>query len=112
MLVSIPFFSFDWFALVMYFIETIFKLLAVMFDVAYDVAPVIEGQFSDESLKGGIVILSGFRLAFHSRVVYFFWNKIFHGDKDLFSEPCSKVRVCLHDPSLPEGMKGGIILMY
>jgi hypothetical protein len=24
----------------MYFIETVFKLLAVMFDVAYDVAPV------------------------------------------------------------------------
>jgi hypothetical protein len=83
---------FYWIALVMYFLETLFKLFAAMLDVAYDVAPAIEGQFSDESLKGGVVILNGFRLAFHTRLVLFFWDKMFHGDKDLFTEPCSKLK--------------------
>ena len=82
---------FYWFALVMYFVETVFKVFSVMLDVAYDVAPAIEGQFSDESLKGIIVILSGFRLAYHTRLLRFFWNKMFHGDTDLFSGPFTKL---------------------
>ena len=62
-----------------------------MLDIAYDVSPAIETRFSAESQKGFIVLLSGFRLVFHTRVFLFFWNKIFHGDKDLFSEPSSKL---------------------
>jgi hypothetical protein len=88
---EIIFSFFYWIALVMYFIETTCKLLAVMLDAAYDVVPVIEGRFPYESMKGLSVIFLGFRLAFHTRLVYFFWDKICHGDKDTFSEPCSKL---------------------
>ena len=87
---GIIFSFFYWIALVMYFIETTCKLLAVMLDAAYDVVPVFEGRFPYESMKGLSVIFLGFRLAFHTRLVYFFWDKICHGDKDTFSEPCSK----------------------
>ncbi|CAB4010060.1 Hypothetical predicted protein [Paramuricea clavata] len=88
---EITLFLFYWIALVMYFIEATCKLLAVTLDVAYDVVPVIEGRFPYESMKGLSVIFLGFRLAFHARLVYFFWDKICHGDKDTFSEPCSKL---------------------
>ena len=77
---------FYWTSIIMYLCETFFKLLSVMLDVAYDLAPVIERRFPDESLKGIIAILSGLRLAFHSKLFVFFWDKFFHGDKDLFSE--------------------------
>ena len=77
---------FYWTSLIMYTCETFFKLLSVMLDVTYDIAPVIERQFPDESLKGFVAVLSGLRLAFHSRLFQFFWEKLFHGDKDLFSE--------------------------
>ncbi len=84
---------FYWTALIMYLLETGFKLFAAMLDAAYDIAPAFEihVQVPEESLKGFIVILPGLRLAFHTRLFLFFWNKIFHGDKNLFSEPCSKL---------------------
>ena len=78
---------FYWTSLGMYSCETFFKFLSVLLDVTHDIAPLIEREFSDESLKGFIAILSGLRLAFHSRVFMFFWDKLFHGDKDLFCEP-------------------------
>jgi hypothetical protein len=81
-----------WFALFMYLCEILLKLFAAMLDVAYDVAPVIERRFPHKFLKGLIVILSGLRLAYHSRLFYFFWDKMFHGNRDLFSEPSSKLK--------------------
>ena len=72
----------------MYSLEAFIKFVSVSLDVAYDIEPVIERKFSDESWKGVIVIISGLRLAFHSKVLLFFVDKIFHGDKDLFCEPC------------------------
>ena len=76
---------FYWTTLILYLCETLVKLLSVLLDVTYDIAPVIQKQFPDDSSKGLIAILSGLRLAFHSRLFLFFWNKLFHGDKDLFS---------------------------
>ena len=65
-----------------------------MLDVAQDVEPFIKNNFSAESYgqySGLMVIIVGFRLAFHARLLTFFWEKIFHGDKDLFSEPGDKL---------------------
>ncbi len=45
-----------WTALTMYLLETGFKLFAAMLDAAYDIAPVVERRFPEESLKGFIVI--------------------------------------------------------
>ena len=38
-------------------------------------------------LRGVMVIVIGFRLAFHVSLLTFFWEKIYHGEADLFSEP-------------------------
>jgi hypothetical protein len=64
-----------------------------MLDVALEVAPLIQHNFPDESRKfrGLVVIVIGFRLAFHLRILSFFWQKLFHGEKDLFSEPNAKL---------------------
>ena len=73
----------------MYFVETTFKLLSVMLDVAYDVVPLIEDRFGKEygAFRGVMVILIGFDLGLHTRLASFFWEKIFYGRKDLFAEP-------------------------
>ena len=78
-----------WLALVIYFVEVTCKVAAIMLDVSHDVAPLIQNKFPDESgeFRGVMVIVIGFRLAFHVRVLSFFWQKLFHGEKDLFSEP-------------------------
>ncbi|XP_028392510.1 uncharacterized protein LOC114517065 [Dendronephthya gigantea] len=78
-----------WLALVMHFIEVTSKVASIMLDVALEVAPLIENKLSDESnqFRGVLVIVIGFRLAFHVRVLSFFWEKLFHGEKDLFTEP-------------------------
>ena len=78
-----------WLALVMYFIEITCKVASIMLDVAHEVAPLIQNTLPDESEKyrGVMVIVIGFRLAFHVRILTFFWQKLFHGEKDLFTEP-------------------------
>ena len=82
-----------WLALVMYFVETTCKFLSVMLDVAHDVAPLLQSKFSEESgqFRGVVVIVIGFSLGLHARLLSFFWQKLFHGEKDLFSEPSDKL---------------------
>jgi hypothetical protein len=91
-----------WLALVLYFVEITCKLAAIMLDVAHDVAPLIQQNYPQESGKywGGMVILIGFRMALHARLLSFFWEKFFHGEKDLFSEPSAKLDD--DQPQLPE----------
>ena len=78
-----------WLAIVLYFVENACRVASVMLDVAEEVAPLIENKFPDKDgqYRAVMVIVIGFRLAFHARVLTFFWQKIFHGEKDLFSEP-------------------------
>ncbi len=78
-----------WLALVMYFVEIACKLTSVMLDVAHEVAPLTQNKFPNEfgQFRGATVIVIGFRMAFHARLLTFFWQKLFHGEKDLFSEP-------------------------
>ena len=82
-----------WLALVMYLIEISIKVISIMLDVAHEVAPLIQSNFPVEygRFRGVMVIVIGFRLAFHLRLLSFFWHKLFHGDKDLFSEPHGKL---------------------
>jgi hypothetical protein len=77
----------------MHFVEVTSKVASIMLDVALEVAPLIQHNFPDESRKfrGLVVIVIGFRLAFHLRILSFFWQKLFHGEKDLFSEPNEKL---------------------
>jgi hypothetical protein len=82
-----------WLALITYFVETTCKLLSVMLDVAHDVAPLMTSKFTDEAgqFRGVMVIVIGFTLGLHARLFSFFWQKLFHGEKDLFSEPSEKL---------------------
>ena len=77
----------------MYFVETTCKLLSVMLDLAYDVVPVIQSRFSDDygQFWGVMMIVTGFRVGFHARLQFFFWEKLFHGEYDLFAEPSDKL---------------------
>ncbi len=86
-------FFFYWIALVMYFLENMSMWIAATLDAGHQVAPLIERKFPDEAsqYRAFIVLLLGFTLAFHTRMLSFFWQKMFHGDKDHFSEPCSKL---------------------
>ena len=63
-----------WLVLVLYFVEIACKLVAIMLDVAHDVAPLIQQKFAQESGKywGGMVIMIGFTMAFHARLLTFF----------------------------------------
>ena len=82
-----------WFALLIYFLESLLMWVAVAFDVAHEVAPLIEKQYEGDSWRfhGVVVFFIAFSFAFHSRMLSLYWNKIFHGDKDLLSEPCAKL---------------------
>ena len=89
---------FYWIVIITFFLEVMCMWIAVALDVAHEVAPLIEKKFEGESrIKGALILLLGFSIAFHSNLLSFFWNKIFHGDKDLLSEPCSKLTdpICL-----------------
>ena len=89
---------FYWIAIITFFLEVMCMWVAVALDAAHEVAPLIEKKFEGESrIKGALILLLGFSMAFHSNLLSFFWNKIFHGDKDLLSEPCSKLTdpICL-----------------
>ena len=90
-----------WLALVMHFIEIATKVASIMLDVALEVAPLIENKLPNESkqFRGVLVIVIGFCLAFHVRVLSFFWEKLFHGEKDLFTEPNQRL---LEEPSVQE----------
>ena len=83
-----------WLALFLYLVEVTCKLVAIMLDVAHDVAPLIQNKFPAESGQywGAMVILIGFRMAFHARLLSFFWQKIFHGEKDLLTEPSENLQ--------------------
>ena len=83
---------FYWISLTTFFLEASYMWIAVALDVAHEVAPLIEKEYPEEPrIKGIIMIGLGFNLAFHSHLVSFFWDKMFHGDKDLLSDPGSKL---------------------
>ena len=84
---------FYWVSLAAFFLEVMCKWIAVALDAANQVAPLIEKKFGDESrIEGAVILLLGFRMTFHSHLLFFFWNKMFHGDKDLFSEPFKEIK--------------------
>lgn len=53
------------------------------------IAPIITEKHKQETrpFHAYILIGLGIRVAFKTRMLAFFWDKIFHGNKDLFSEP-------------------------
>ena len=60
-----------------------------MLNVAQSIDPFLEKNYSPSYSPywGLMVIIIGFDLAFHVRLLTFFWEKIFYGNRDLFAEP-------------------------
>ena len=84
-----------WLTLVIYCAENACLVLTVMLDAALEVAPLVQGKVQGDAveLNGFVLLLLGTNVAFRTRLLAFFWNKIFHGDKDLMSEPSTKLDI-------------------
>jgi hypothetical protein len=71
---------------VLFFLATAQFALAIALDVAEKLSPL--GKVQTGSHNFAIVsrlVLLGIKATFEGRLVMFYWNKLFHGDKDLFS---------------------------
>ena len=74
-----------WLTLLMYFAESASILLLYLLNSSLVLPPVFDHTGGDyEAL---VLIAFGFKVALSSQCLTFFLEKIFHGDKDLFSEP-------------------------
>ena len=85
-----------WFTLIVYFAEHFCFVVSVMLDAVLKVAPLIEGNFHEiatHEMHGFVLILLGINVAFQTRLLVFFWYKIFHGNSDLFFEPRRKLSI-------------------
>lgn len=75
-----------WVTLVLFFLDNTQALLGVTLDFAEKITPL--GRVSPGSHDFGVVahlVLLGIEATFELRLFVFYWNKLFHGNKDLFS---------------------------
>ena len=78
-----------WITLFVCFAENACLFVSAMLDAVLKVAPLIQGEYHDTAvqLHGFVLVLLGVNVAFKTRLLVFFWYKIFHGSQDLFLEP-------------------------
>ena len=84
-----------WVSLVMYCVENFCMVLAVTLDAALNLAPLMADKYAHKGdhFHAVALILVGIRVAFDTRMFSFFLYKIFHGNRDLFSEPSNKLQL-------------------
>jgi hypothetical protein len=75
-----------WITLALFFLATAHSSLAFILDVAEKLSPLgrVRTGSHDFATVSRLVLL-GIKATFEGRLFLFYWNKIFHGDKDLFS---------------------------
>ncbi|XP_028393013.1 uncharacterized protein LOC114517476 isoform X2 [Dendronephthya gigantea] len=90
-----------WCAILVYFFELVCKNAAIMLNVAQSFEPFLQKNYSHSYSPywGLMVIIIGFNLAFHARLLAFYWEKIFYGDRDLFAEPGGDMVFDEEDPT-------------
>ena len=75
-----------WTTLVLFFLATAHYTLAITLDVAEKLSPLGKVQTGSHNFATvSRLVLLGIKATFEGRLFLFYWNKIFHGDKDLFS---------------------------
>ena len=75
-----------WITLVLFFLATMSAALAITLDVAEKLSPLGKVQTGSHNFATvSRLVLLGIKATFEGRLFIFYWNKIFHGDKDLFS---------------------------
>ena len=75
-----------WLTLIMFFLDTAHATVAFTLDFADKVS--LTGDVRPGSRDFSVVaqlVLLGIRATFAAQLLTFYWNKIFHGDRDLFS---------------------------
>ena len=75
-----------WLGIAFYFVENFYLFISFSLDMGENIYPL--GNSSSNKDRLFLVILSlviAAKVAFHIRMVAFFWHKLFHGDKDHFS---------------------------
>ena len=93
-----------WTTLVLFFLATAHYTLAMTLDLAEKLSPLGKVQLGSHNFATvGRLLLLGIKATFEGRLFLLYWNKIFHGDKDLFStfvvlrsiqeQPISSIRV-------------------
>ena len=80
-----------WLTLLMYFAECTSILLMYLLNSSLVLPPVID--HSGGNYQALILIAFGVKVALSSQCLTFFLEKIFHGNKDLFSEPGDPVEI-------------------
>ena len=87
------FFLMYWFSLVIYCLETMCLVLAVTLDAAFKLTPVINSKYRQhgDQIEAVVLLFLAIRVAFNTPMFSFFLYKIFHGNRDLFSEPSDKL---------------------
>ena len=75
-----------WITLVLFFLASAHSSLAITLDVAEKLSPLGKVQTGSHNfVTVSHLVLLGIKATFEGRLFLFYWNKIFHGDKDLFS---------------------------
>ena len=80
-----------WLTLMMYFVECAGILLLHLLNSTLILPVVVNGVSGD--YQALTLIVFGFKVAVSSQFLTFFLEKMFHGDKDLFSEPGDPVEI-------------------
>lgn len=80
-----------WLTLLMYFAECAAILLLYLLNTALVLAPFV--YHSDGNYEALVLVAFGLKCTLSSQCLTFFLEKIFHGDKDLFSEPGDPVEI-------------------
>ena len=75
-----------WITLVVFFLATAHMALAITLDVAEKISPIGNVQTGSHNFTTVCqLVFLGIKATFEGRLLIFYWNKFFHGDKDLFS---------------------------
>jgi hypothetical protein len=75
-----------WITLVLFFLATAHFALAITLDVAEKLSPLGKVQTGTQNFATvSCLVLLGIKATFEGRLFIFYWNKIFHGDIDMFS---------------------------
>ncbi|XP_028401621.1 uncharacterized protein LOC114524671 [Dendronephthya gigantea] len=75
-----------WITLVVFFLATAHAVLAITLDVAEKISPIGNVQTGSHNFTTVCqLVFLGIKATFEGRLFIFYWNKFFHGDKDLFS---------------------------
>lgn len=96
-----------WATLILFFFATTHFAVAIALDVAEKLSPLGKVQIGSHNFgKVSRLVLLGIKATFIGRLFIFYWNKIFHGDRDLFStfsvlnpirqQPTARMRLRAH----------------